>query len=387
MILLWCAIGILAGTIAGLIPGIHSNNIAVLAAASPLFGIEITAFMLSMCVTQSFVDFVPSIFLGAPSPDTFEGVLPGHAMMLKGRAYEAICLTVFGGLIALIAGTALTPLFFLYIQQNSDSIIAVTPAVIIFALMIMAGSEKGWKKKTISVFVIAAAATQGMLFREQIFPLITGYFGIAGILYSLKEKNPQITQSKEVSIKVRRASSALIGAVGGALVAVMPGIGSNVAAGMIKTFSKKIKTKDYLVMLGSINVSNFFFSYATLFAISKARNGAMLAIKDKFFATPETLYYGTLIMLIAGGAGGLIALILSKKAATFFTQKRTLLFSVSSIILMVLVVGALNGAIGLIAMFFASALGLFVLTQKTKRSCCMGALIVPTLFFYIFILI
>jgi putative membrane protein len=340
-----------------------------------------------MCVAQSFVDFIPSIFLGAPSPDTFEGVLPGHAMMMKGKAYEAICLTVFGGLIALLAGTALTPLFFLYIQENGDNIIAATPAIIIFALAIMAGSEKGWKKKAISVFIIAAAATQGMLFRGQIFPLITGYFGIAGILYSIKEKPFCVKQSKEADIKIRRGVSALVGTVGGAIVAVMPGIGSNVAAGMIKAFSRKIRTKDYLVMLGSINVSNFFFSYATLFAISKARNGAMLAIKDKFFATPETLYYGTLIMLISGGAGGLIALALSKKAASFFTEKRTLLFSVCSLILMAILVGLFNGTVGITAMLFAAALGLFGLTQKTKRSCCMGALVVPTLFFYVFILI
>ncbi|MEI7961830.1 MAG: tripartite tricarboxylate transporter permease [archaeon] len=387
MILLFCAAGIIAGIIAGLIPGIHTNNIAVLLATSPIFGIEATAFILSMCTVQVFIDFIPSIFIGAPSETTFEAILPAHKMFLDGRAYEAICYTTFGAIIAIIAGALLTPVFFLFIEQNSTEIMKSTPAVLAFALIIFVIHEKGWKSKITAVFVIIAAATQGYLFTNQIFPLITGYFGIAGTAYSLKDKITPVKQILNAEVSVLAIKEALIGLAGGTIVSVMPGIGSNTAGGIINTFRNESGHKNYLAMLGAINASNFFFSFSILFALSKARNGGMLVLAEKIIATPQTLFYGTIIMLICAGIGGLAALTLAKKATKIFDEKLIHKASIGAIILMICLVIAFNGINGLIALIFSTALGLFVLTQKVHRSLCMSALIVPVLFFYIFILI
>jgi putative membrane protein len=386
MILLWCILGAIAGILAGLIPGLHSNNVAILILASPIFGIEITAFMLSMCIVQSFIDFIPATFLGAPTENTFESILPAHRLLLKGKAIEGICCTVLGGLIAVIAGTILTPVFFLYIEQNSKQIIQATPIVLIAALIIFITTEQTLKKKLTALFVIIAAASQGMLFHNQIFPLITGYFGVAGTLYSIKEKPLYVKQKETANIKPKTALEALIGLAGGALVAVMPGIGTNTAAGMINIFRRTSSTKKYLTMLGAINCSNFFFSYATLIALQKARNGTMIALQDKIFYTENMLLLGTIIMLFSAGIGGLAAIILAKKTAKIFTEKNTFYFSIGSIALMIGLVAILNGVLGVITLFFATALGLFVLTQGIRRSTCMCSLIVPALMFYLFIL-
>ncbi len=391
MIILFCLLGAICGIIAGLIPGLHSNNIAVLVAASPFFGMEITAFMLSLCIVQSFVDFIPSTFLSAPSENTFEGVLPGHKLLLEGRGLEAICLTTAGGIVAVIIGSTLTPIFFLFIEQNSEQLIQITPLVLIIALITFIIWEKGLNGKLIALFVIIAAGTQGILFQNQIFPLITGYFGIAGTLYALNETPSKIKQNNTVKINLSMLKDTPAGIIGGAIVAVMPGIGSNTAAGIINLFKNTTNnlnnTEKYLAMLGAINVSNFFFSFATLFALSKARNGAMLAIQDKIFYTENTLFYGTLIMIISAGIGGISAIWISKKAAKFLEKNKTQMLSIGTILLMILLVGILNGLIGLITLFFSTALGIFVLTKKAKRSLCMSSLIVPTLFFYLFILL
>jgi putative membrane protein len=378
-------LGVLAGIIAGLIPGLHSNNIAVIVATSPLFGIEIVTFMLSMSITQCFVEFIPSTFLGAPSESTFESVLPAHRMLLEGEALQAICLTTFGALIAVITGAILTPLFFIFLEQNSEQIILATPWVLGFALIAMTLSESGIKKKTIVIFTIIAAASQGFLFKDQLFPLITGYFGIAGTIYSLKEKPVTIKQKTESNFETNPIDG-FIGLVGGAIVSIMPGIGSNTAAAIINFFKKTTDTKKYLTMLGAINTSNFFFSYTMLFALSKTRNGAMLALQDKIFFTPQMLTVGTAIMIASAGIGALATIILAKKAIHLFDQNKTRLFSIASIILMVLLVGLLNGTNGLITLIFSTALGLFVIMNGVRRSTCMAALIVPVLFFYLFIL-
>ncbi len=386
MILPWLLLGSIAGIIAGLIPGLHSNNVAVLLAVSPFFGEEITIFMLGMCITQSFTEFIPSIFLGAPSENTFESILPAHKMLLEGKALEAVCATVLGGIIAVLIGSALTPFFFSFIEQNSQEIITTTPFILGFALLVFIFSEKDLKKLIWAAFIVIAAASQGMLFSNQVFPLITGYFGIAGTLHSLKERPVKARQEENAEVGSETIGSAIVGLIGGALVSVMPGIGSNTAAGIINVFKKTPSAKGYLTMLGSINASNFFFSFATLFALSKARNGTMLALKDKMFFTPEMLLIGTLAMVTAAGIGGLCTILLSKKAMGILDEQKTKKLSIASIVLMIILVGLFCGTIGLIAMIFATALGLLTITKGIRRSTCMSALIVPAMLFYIFIL-
>ncbi|MCX6803680.1 MAG: tripartite tricarboxylate transporter permease, partial [Candidatus Diapherotrites archaeon] len=146
MIILYCIAGIIAGIIAGLIPGLHSNNIAIIAAASPIFGNEAMAFMLSMCTVQIFTEFIPSTILGAPSDTTFEAVLPAHKLLLEGKGYDAICHTTFGAIIAIIIGAALSPIIILLLEENATQIIYATPPVLIFALGIFFFESKGTKQ-------------------------------------------------------------------------------------------------------------------------------------------------------------------------------------------------------------------------------------------------
>ena len=75
-------LGCFAGIITGLLPGIHTNTVAalVLASLSVLLHyfspLSLGIFLTSMVVVHSFVDFIPTIFLGAPEAETALGVLP-----------------------------------------------------------------------------------------------------------------------------------------------------------------------------------------------------------------------------------------------------------------------------------------------------------------------
>ena len=102
-IILALGLGILAGTFTGLIPGIHTNTLAVILLAllgylSSIPVLVLAVFLISMVITHSFLDFIPSIFFGAPEPATALSVLPGHNLLLKGEGYKALKLTVIGGL-------------------------------------------------------------------------------------------------------------------------------------------------------------------------------------------------------------------------------------------------------------------------------------------------
>ena len=91
-------IGLLVGTITGLIPGIHINLVGVflLSLSTSLFfsinPIYMVFFIVFVAITHTFVDFIPSVFLGCPDTDTELSVLPGHQLLKSGQGQEALCL-------------------------------------------------------------------------------------------------------------------------------------------------------------------------------------------------------------------------------------------------------------------------------------------------------
>ena len=124
-IILAILIGCLAGTITGLIPGIHVNLISMLliSVSGYLLGFTnpmvLAVFIIAMAITHTFLDSIPSIFLGAPDADMALGVLPGHRLLMEGKGYEAVKLTVIGSLLALIVTLLLIPFMIPFVPISS----------------------------------------------------------------------------------------------------------------------------------------------------------------------------------------------------------------------------------------------------------------------------
>ncbi|MFQ5552551.1 MAG: tripartite tricarboxylate transporter permease [Thermoplasmata archaeon] len=118
-VLLFALVGTAAGVVTGLTPGLHVNTVAalilalqgtVLGLAASLFAwasptsqdlaLFAAALVVGNVIAHTFLDYVPSIFLGAPDAETALSVLPGHRMLLQGRGLEAIRLSAWGSLAA-----------------------------------------------------------------------------------------------------------------------------------------------------------------------------------------------------------------------------------------------------------------------------------------------
>lgn len=120
-ILLFSLIGTFLGVFTGLTPGIHVNIVAatfialqasLMAFVSFLIGwanptvedilLLLSCMIFANAVSHTFLDYIPSVFLGVPDSDTALSVLPGHRMLLAGKGYEAVLLSAFGSLTALM---------------------------------------------------------------------------------------------------------------------------------------------------------------------------------------------------------------------------------------------------------------------------------------------
>ena len=128
-IMLLAVMGVGAGTVTGLIPGVHPNTLAVfllgassgMAAVFSLQGVMV--FLVTMAISHSFLSFIPSVFIGAPEGATALSVLPGHRLLLEGSGYEAVYLTVIGGLGVIVLSVLLLPVLMLVLQHYKVGII------------------------------------------------------------------------------------------------------------------------------------------------------------------------------------------------------------------------------------------------------------------------
>ncbi len=116
LVVYFSLVGAALGTVSGLIPGIHVNTLALILVSSyasmiSLFhfftaGIDdrylpllVSATIVSAAVVHSFLDFIPSIFLGAPDDSTAISVLPSHRLLLAGEGMRAVHSAAVGSLV------------------------------------------------------------------------------------------------------------------------------------------------------------------------------------------------------------------------------------------------------------------------------------------------
>ncbi|MEM2782935.1 MAG: tripartite tricarboxylate transporter permease, partial [Candidatus Hadarchaeales archaeon] len=95
--LLCFLLGMGLGIFAGLLPGIHVNNLTPLIPLlilslhfPPLAGAVV---IVTMAVVQTFISYLPSTFLGVPEEGTALSVLPSHRMVLEGKGYLSLKIT------------------------------------------------------------------------------------------------------------------------------------------------------------------------------------------------------------------------------------------------------------------------------------------------------
>lgn len=227
--------GVLIGTITGLFPGIHINLVGaflVSVSASYLYEIKIiyfVTFISSMAITHTFVDFIPSIFLGCPDTDTELSILPGHEMLKKGEGYQATMRTAYGGLISIFLLVILGfPLAFI-VSKVYPLIQKAIPFILILVCIVMVFSER---RKFQAFTALALTGVLGMCvldlnIKEPLLPLLSGLFGSSMLIISINQNTKIPKQNlKFRKLKFRKFIKPISGAlIASPLCGFLPGLG------------------------------------------------------------------------------------------------------------------------------------------------------------------
>lgn len=387
--------GILAGTFTGLFPSLHVNLVAAITLSAipliPLDPITIVIFIISLAITHTFLDFIPSIFLGAPDEDNFLAILPGHKLLQLGLGQEAVVLTLYGSLIALPIILIFTPIFIKFLPSFLNIIQTFIPYLLIFISFFLIFREKEF---LISLIVFSLSGFLGILtfnlpIKEPLLPLLTGLFGLSALGISIKNKttipSQKIQPLRKIILSKKDTLRATIAAILAApLSSFLPGIGSGHAA-VIGSELIKQKQKGFLFLVGAINTIVMGLSFITIYSIGKTRTGAAAAINEILpTITTSNLFTILATIIFSGFIAFSLGLWLAKLFANNINkinyQKLTFLIIIVIIVVNIL----LTNLLGLLVMITGAALGIFSILSNSRRINLMGALIIPTIIFYLF---
>ncbi len=393
-ILFFLLLGILAGTFTGLMPGIHINLIgaalvsgtfSILAGVNPIY---LIVFIVAMSISHVFLDFIPSIFLGAPEDGTELSVLPGHEMLKRGEGFLAVHLAGVGCLYGLFIFLLLIfPLYFLsaFIKNLQGPVIAL--GLIAVSLNMILLEEK--KFSALGVFLLTGTLgyiVLGMELKEPLLPLLTGLFGSASLFFSIKQKTKIEKQAteKRAKIKIKKERKSLLSsALFSPLSLFLPAISSGQIAIISNQFAKTDR-KQFLFMLGTITMLTMCLSFLGLFLISKTRTGSAAAIKS-LIGIPEwnVFFLIVFVIVVSGFASFFILNTLSKKFLAVLEKIDYSKVSIATMVVITVVTFLVSGFIGLLVLVISSLTGIYCISSGVKRTNMIGCLILPTILLYL----
>jgi len=385
------------GIITGLTPGIHVNTVAIIGLSIfprlSISPIEFAVIMVGMAVTHTFLDFIPSIFLGVPEEETALSVLPTHQLLIQGRAIEAVKLTAYGSLFGLFfALIFLLPALFLIpvIYKNLHPFILY---ILIICIIILILREREFRKIFYASIVFLLSGILGIfMFKQRIlsttevlFPVFVGIFGLSNILFSLKSKSAEIVPQEDfITIRMDRdlLSSTFIGSIGGLIVGILPAMSpSQVGVIMYEIMGTNIR--NFILSVSAINTSDAIYSFISLYTINNPRSGVATIIGKIM-----SINLNTLLLLV--GVTSFIAFIatflhikIGRIAMRFVKRINYRFLSFLSLMFVLVLVLYFTGLFGLYMAILSTVIGTIPILSSISRTHCMGVLIVPTILYFL----
>ena len=384
-------VGIFIGIFVGLIPGINTNLIVVVL-LSLFYALDFDPLLFSIIIisvglTNTFVDIIPSIFLGVPESERIFNALPGHKFLLKGKANDAIIISTFGGIFSIITGVLLIPLIITLIEIVYYSLKQLLPYLLLIIILFILTYKKFFKEIIISFFVFITSGILGLIIlrsnvEQPLFVLLSGLFGISNLFVSLINKTKLVEQKQSVVfIDIKKTIMTSIKSIMSCVfITLFPGLGPSQGAFISRSIFKQIDVKYYLMLTSGIATFDFFISLITFYTINKTRNGAIVGIKDLINGLNLELFLFFIgVLLFVSGIAAIITLFLSKAFILFINKINYIILNIIIILFITLLSFLISGFYGFFVLIISSFIGLIPILLRSQRSNLMGCLLIPTL--------
>lgn len=402
--------GAALGVFSGLTPGIHANTLAsMLLVAYPTLqsmvsglipeddaAVTVCACIMSASVVHSFVDFVPSVFIGAPDSEDAVSILPGHRMVLQGRGMAAVRSAAIGSLIGCSVAIVLAvPLQFVMLNGAEETVDRFTPLVLIIASSILVLNEARKGKAIVGMvcFILSGALgimcgslpipSDGMLGEGTLlFPMLTGLFGIP-VLMDAAVGNGIPAQRDDEHDPVGPVPG-LKGVLTGCIAGWFPGITSTVGASMSACFMSDDRPERFVSTVASIGTVTSVLSLVTLSVSGSGRSGSAIVIGKILgdslmgFMSPPFL-----LMLMSTALASVVGFMLTiwsgRLMSSIVSRVDERRMNRTVIVVLLILVLLTTGPFGMLVLACAIMIGRIPSEWGTGRTVLCGCLILPVL--------
>jgi Predicted membrane protein len=401
--------GAALGTFSGLVPGIHVNTLAALMLSfysiidsfiSGLFPQEYSGLLIASCivsaaVVHSSVDFVPSVFLGAPDPDEVMNILPGHRLLMDGKGMVAVRSAAIGSAVGSMTAVIIAmPLQHVMSSGLSDILERYTPAVLITVIALLLLKEKGniiWAAALavlsglLGYVCMSAPEPVSLVPGSLLFPLLTGLFGIPAML--LSTENANVPEQKDPIHFPVGCGEGLKGVMTGGIVGWFPGITATAGAAVASSFTKETSKEGFISLVSSIGSASAVFALVTLSVTGKGRSGTMIAVSDIMGSSMNGMSIVFLAMLfsvsIAVVLGYSITISSGKLLSKTVAGRDLGHVNIAVILAIIALVFVMTGPLGLLILSASAVLGLIPTAANVSRVHLTGCLTIPATVFYL----
>ena len=405
-----CFIGILIGTITGMIPGIHVNTAGAILFASSTFLLTflspefLCVIMVAMSIAHALIEFVPSMLLGVPQEGTATSILPGHRMVLQGRSKEVIRIVSVGGFGAIIVTILMLPIFAIALPIMHDISKPFTWMILLFASIYLTYKLTSSRRDFMwSLLLFVLSGILGWITFQTPIPsgvslmcTFSGLFGISTILFSLNDSStiPHQNPFYELDLDFNKFKSIFAGGITGAILGFLPGFGPAQGTVIAQAASGANDNDDddtvnFLLATSGLNVSDCLFSLIAIYIIGNPRSG--IAVYMSYLISEMTLNH-LAIFIFASLIAVSVSLVLSLKLGDSFSRLMSGVdykkLSIGVILLQILILYIFifyyKAPLGYmtLALITSTAMGMLPHYIGVGKSHLMGVLIIPAIAIY-----
>ena len=417
-LLLWSFAGVLFGSLISWIPGFHIFNIMALLVA--VFGVgelmpvqAFPFFAIGAIVAYAFVSAISSVYFSVADESAVFLLFPTQRYLLLGRGHEAVLLYLIGA----VAGTLVLVLGALFVfpkvlppiyQATSPYITYFLVAIVVFMFMSewpMEGDRGktplqrlwlAWRQILggIAVFLLSgilgfAVMNTNLLPTTSAYtrltPMFIGFFGMSWVLLNILSNPPMLPQKLDDKVEssvYNTLKATFGGALGGTIAAVYPIITGGMGALVAGHITSQRGDDAFIISQGVNRVIYYVGAFTLLFLpnLRLTRGAAAWLVSSVYTPKSYAEYLAAIgVILLSAGISFLFTYYLSKLIARSFTVVHIRKLSYIVAVVLVVISYVLTGPMGVVVLFVSTAIGMMAAAFNTRRSYCLGGLVLPVL--------
>jgi putative membrane protein len=390
--------GISVGVVSGFMPGISSENIAMLIVSSGIVpqGYMLASTLVSLGISSSFFEFLSPMMFGIGNDETSLLIPQGAHDETQENFVRGINLVVMGGLLGIALAFPMAIFAGSFFPLVFGSLQPLAKWILLSVCVYMVWMERGMLKKAMACLVFIISGVLGVVLLDSglvnpdltMLPIFAGLYGIAGIVFEHFERAPGEKSAEVEALEFigdigwkEKAGIAWNALTSSLFAIVIPGMKRGQASAIAMRGSSRGGKEERLFLLPMVSCAFVMFSIFALSSAGKARGHMALEISEAMGG--EVAQYNVLLfagaVAVSACVSACVMMVLARPIGKMLVHKEGLHLRAVGLVACLIIVAYFTGIWGIAVAATCTCIGLLQKLLKVRSVHLMGVLLLPSL--------